>query len=62
MEWLQISLLLSFLGLLKEIRPSEPFVSDYMKEPYREVTKDEVRYQLKTHLQIIGIFPLCKYI
>lgn len=42
MEWLQISLLLSFLGLLKEIRPSEPFVSDYMKEPYREVTKNEV--------------------
>lgn len=44
MEWYYISLLLCFFGFLKEIRPSEPFVSDYMQKPYRNVTDDEVRF------------------
>lgn len=42
MEWYYISLLLCLFGFLKEIRPSEPFVSDYMQYPYRNVTKEEV--------------------
>lgn len=43
MDWYKISLLLCIFGFLKEIRPSEPFVSDYMQEPYRNVTSEEVR-------------------
>lgn len=42
MEWYHISLLLCVFGFLKEIRPSEPFVSDYMQQPYRDVTDEQV--------------------
>lgn len=42
MIWYRISLLLCSVGFLKEIRPSEPFVTDYMQEPYRNVTQNEV--------------------
>lgn len=42
MNWFHMSLLLCLFGFLKEIRPSEPFVSDYLQEPYRNVTQEEV--------------------
>ncbi|XP_031621423.1 thiamine transporter 2-like [Contarinia nasturtii] len=52
MNWYYISLLLCFFGFLKEIRPSEPYVSDYMHEPYRNVTKEELnRY----------VYPIATY-
>lgn len=41
-EWQRISLLLCAFGFLREIRPSEPFVSDYLMYPWRNVTSDEV--------------------
>lgn len=42
MYWLYVSLILCFFGFLKEIRPSEPFVTDYMMYPWRNITEDEV--------------------
>lgn len=42
MIWYHISLLLCTVGFFKEIRPSEPFVTDYLQQPYRNVTADEV--------------------
>lgn len=44
MDWLKISLLLCFFGFIKEERPSESFVSDFMQEPYRNVTGEEVNF------------------
>lgn len=44
MKWYHISLLLCVFGFLKEIRPSEPFVSDYMQQPYRNVTEEQVSF------------------
>lgn len=34
--------MLCLFGFLKDIRPSEPFVTDFMQLPYRNVTSDEV--------------------
>lgn len=43
LTWLKVSLLLCCFGYLKEIRPSEPFVTDYLTQPWREITLEEVR-------------------
>lgn len=61
MDWFHISILLSIFGLLKEIRPSEPFISDFMQEPYRNVTAEEVRLSIviqKIHLKFFEILKL----
>lgn len=61
MIWYHISLLLCLVGFLKDIRPSEPFVSDYMQEPYRNVTKEEVslnKYHVKNILNILILFAV----
>jgi thiamine transporter 2/3 len=43
---MKISLLLCIFGFLKEVRPSEPFVYDYLIGPWRNVTDDEVLKQV----------------
>lgn len=58
MIWYYISLLLCSVGFLKEIRPSEPFVTDYMQEPYRNVTENEVKFFLISSLKIDNTFFL----
>ncbi|XP_053694288.1 thiamine transporter 1-like [Sabethes cyaneus] len=41
-QWLKISLLLCTFGFLKEIRPSEPFIVDYLAGPWRNITMNEI--------------------
>uniref|UniRef100_A0A2M4CAM4 Putative thiamine transporter 1 n=1 Tax=Anopheles marajoara TaxID=58244 RepID=A0A2M4CAM4_9DIPT len=41
-EWLKISLLLCTFGFLKEIRPSEPFIVNYLEGPWRNFTITEI--------------------
>ncbi|XP_055607050.1 thiamine transporter 1-like [Uranotaenia lowii] len=41
-QWLKISLMLCTFGFLKEIRPSEPFIVDYLAGPWRNLTMNEV--------------------
>ncbi|XP_055640796.1 thiamine transporter 1-like isoform X2 [Toxorhynchites rutilus septentrionalis] len=41
-EWLKISLMLCTFGFLKEIRPSEPFIMDYLAGPWRNLTMTEI--------------------
>lgn len=50
-EYLKISFILSLFGLLKETRPSEPFITDFIKD-YKNVTLEEI-YQ--------EIFPIGTY-
>jgi thiamine transporter 2/3 len=45
-QWMKISLLLCIFGFLKEVRPSEPLVYDYLIGPWRNVTDDEVLKQV----------------
>uniref|UniRef100_A0A182JKS1 Thiamine transporter 1 n=1 Tax=Anopheles atroparvus TaxID=41427 RepID=A0A182JKS1_ANOAO len=40
--WLKISLLLCTFGFLKEIRPSEPFIVDYLAGPWRNLTMEQI--------------------
>lgn len=43
-EWLRISILLCSFGFLKEVRPSEPFLTNYLLgDQYFNVTEEEVR-------------------
>ncbi|KAG4080336.1 hypothetical protein HA402_010828 [Bradysia odoriphaga] len=52
LSWIKISLMLCFFGFLREIRPSEPFVTDYMIHPWRNITSEMVnRY----------VFPIGTY-
>ncbi|XP_052866984.1 thiamine transporter 1-like [Anopheles cruzii] len=41
-EWLKISLLLCTFGFLKEIRPSEPFIVNYLEGPWRNFTMNQI--------------------
>ena len=69
-NWLIISLLLSVFGFLKEIRPSEPFVYEYLIGPWKNLTEAQVNqnvYPVGTYsylAQLIIIFlitDLCRY-
>lgn len=40
-QWLKISLLLSVFGFLREIRPSEPFITDFLKD-FKNMELDEI--------------------
>lgn len=42
-EWLKISCLLCVFGFVREIRPSEPYVTEYLLGPWRNITEDQVR-------------------
>lgn len=44
--WLRISLLLCTFGFFREMRPSEPFVVEYLTGPDRNVTSDELNRQI----------------
>lgn len=41
-RWVKICLLLCLFGLLKELRPSEFFVTEYLTGPWKNFTLDEV--------------------
>lgn len=41
-NWLLISLVLCMFGFLKEIRPSEPFIYEFLIGEWRNITEDQV--------------------
>ncbi|XP_023031505.1 thiamine transporter 1 [Drosophila willistoni] len=41
-SWLKISLLLCTFGFLRELRPSEPFVTEYLAGDWRNLTSEQV--------------------
>jgi len=41
-EWLKISCLLCVFGCIREIRPSEPYVTEYLLGPWRNITEQQV--------------------
>jgi len=41
-EWLKISCFLCVFGLLREIRPSEPYVTEFLVGEWRNITLEEV--------------------
>ncbi|KAK9879538.1 hypothetical protein WA026_006608 [Henosepilachna vigintioctopunctata] len=45
-NWLKISLILSLFGFFKEIRPSEPFVYEYLSGKWTNITEQEVSEQI----------------
>ncbi|GAB0099076.1 thiamine transporter 1 [Sergentomyia squamirostris] len=51
-EWLRLSLLLCTFGFLKEIRPSEPFVAEFLIGPWKNFTEEQVNRD---------IFPVATY-
>ena len=56
-EWLWTTLLLCVYGFLKELRPSEPFITEYLIEPkWVNITLEEVTIYYKKSLAFnIGI-------
>lgn len=42
-KWVVTCILLCLFGLLKELRPSEPFLTEYLVGPWKNLTIDEVR-------------------
>ena len=45
-QWLRISLILCTFGFFREFRPSEPFVSDFLIGEWRNVTEDQVNFEV----------------
>ncbi|XP_070509821.1 thiamine transporter 1-like [Chironomus tepperi] len=45
-QWLRISLILCTFGFFREFRPSEPFVSDFLTGEWRNVTEDQVNFEV----------------
>lgn len=42
-SWLQTCLLLCLFGFFKALRPTEPFLTEYLVQPPMNLTYDEVR-------------------
>lgn len=41
-QWATVTLLLCTFGLLREIRPSEPYVTEFILGPWRNITKESL--------------------
>lgn len=48
--WQYVSLLLCVFGVLKEFRPSEPYVTKYLTNPPMNFTDEEVSHVLNNSL------------
>lgn len=42
LPWVQVTLMLCAVGLLREIRPSEPFVSEFLLGEWRNITEEQL--------------------
>lgn len=42
LPWIQVTLILCAFGLLREIRPSEPFVSEFLLGEWRNITEEQL--------------------
>ncbi|KAJ8982528.1 hypothetical protein NQ317_018569 [Molorchus minor] len=70
-DWWKISLLLSIFGFLKELRPSEPFIYEFLiDDRWRNVTEEQVNqevfpigtYSYLAHLVLMFLITdLCRY-
>ncbi|KAJ8916170.1 hypothetical protein NQ315_016309 [Exocentrus adspersus] len=70
-DWFKVSLLLSIFGFLKEIRPSEPFVYEFLiDQRWRNLTEEQVNqqvypvatYSYLAHLVLMFLVTdLCRY-
>lgn len=69
-EWLRISVFLCTFGFLKEIRPSEPFIYEYLTGPWWNNTSEQIMqevYPVGTYAylaQLVIVFlitDLCRY-
>jgi len=56
-EWLKISCLLCIFGFVREIRPSEPYVTEYLLGPWRNITEEQVGFEYN---KIYGAFLMLK--
>ena len=46
-EWIRISLILCSFGFFREMRPSEPFVTDFLSDStWRNITADQVNREI----------------
>lgn len=51
-EWLKISLLLCTFGFFREMRPSEPFVTEFLSGEWRDIQPEQLNrdvYPLGTY-------------
>ncbi|KAF6204345.1 hypothetical protein GE061_002686 [Apolygus lucorum] len=56
--WLMVTLMLCVFGVLKETRPSEPFVTKYLTNPPMNFTQDQVNNQIYP-VSIYAMLLLC---
>lgn len=67
-EWLKVSLLLCTFGLVREIRPSEPYVSEFLLGPWRNITEETLNkdvYPVGTYSylsQLVIVFLVTDYL
>jgi ABC-type phosphate transport system permease subunit len=45
-SWMKISLILCSFGFFREFRPSEPFVTEFLAGEWRNVTKDQLNFEV----------------
>lgn len=69
-EWLKVSLFLCIFGFLKELRPSEPFIYEFLIGEWRNITEEEVTQEvypvgiysyLALLVVVFLITDLCRY-
>lgn len=46
LSWIQVTLILCAFGLMREIRPSEPFVSEFLLGEWRNITEDQLNREV----------------
>ncbi|KAH8292161.1 hypothetical protein KR054_006452 [Drosophila jambulina] len=67
-EWLKISCLLCVFGFVREIRPSEPYVTEYLLGPWRNITNDQLMqdvYPVGTYsylVQLVFVFLITDFL
>ncbi len=54
-KWLGTCILLCAIGLLKELRPSEPFITEYLTGPWKNLTIDQVSSLLNYNTSFLRI-------
>ncbi|XP_016983272.1 thiamine transporter 1 [Drosophila rhopaloa] len=67
-EWLKISCLLCVFGCIREIRPSEPYVTEYLLGPWRNITEEQLThdvYPVGTYsylVQLVFVFLITDFL
>ncbi|XP_017858689.1 PREDICTED: thiamine transporter 1 isoform X1 [Drosophila arizonae] len=67
-EWLKISCLLCVFGFVREIRPSEPYVTEYLLGPWRNITEQQLIqdvYPVGTYshlVQLVFVFLITDFL